>query len=125
MQGESEPIGPGQLNWLVSVVEDGTATRDEARELLEEFVRQADTRKLSPRIIQHMRDCVAAYLAGRKILLPAASEGRDTPLTIPVDAISMRRIPEILDTNKRERVGVGAIALVLDLQPSLACRPAR
>jgi hypothetical protein len=78
---------PGQLNWLASIVEDGTATPDEARELLHEFVRQVDAGNLAPRMAQHMRDCVAAYLTGRKTLQPAPRVGRERPIGVPVPSM--------------------------------------
>ena len=34
---EDEPLGDGTINYLASIVADGTATPDEARELLVEF----------------------------------------------------------------------------------------
>jgi len=84
MQDAEEPMGPGQLNWLASIVEDGTASRDEAEQLLVEFVRQVDRGNVMPRMLQHTRDCFAAFLSKKKTLMPALSEGREKPLGVPI-----------------------------------------
>lgn len=88
MSPRADLLGPGQVHWLASIVEDGTATPEEARELLAEFVRQVDSGALSQRMLQHMRDCVAAFLVGKKVLMPAASENRHTPIGIPISDLS-------------------------------------
>lgn len=87
MQDEREPLGPAQINWLASIVADGTATPDEARELLREFVSQADAGNVSERMIRHMRDCVRAYLQGRKVLLPNSDAGRDKPIDVSIKSM--------------------------------------
>jgi hypothetical protein len=96
MNDQPEPLGPGQLHWLASTVEDGTAAPDEARALLEEFVRQVDAGQLTPRMVQHMRDCTAAFLAKKKVLAPAPRAGRQTPVGVPVPsmekAFGLRRV---------------------------------
>ncbi len=84
MQHESKLPGPAQVNLLVWCVEDGTATHDQAKELLREFVRQVDAGKLTQRMIGHMRDCIAAFLDGHKMLEPAPSAGRATRRRVEV-----------------------------------------
>jgi hypothetical protein len=81
---DDDGLGPGTVSYLASCVEDGTATPEEARQLLEEFVRQADKGEVLPRLLGHMRDCVSAYLAKKRVLLPAPSEGRDDPIGVPI-----------------------------------------
>jgi hypothetical protein len=56
----------------------------EARQLLEEFVKQADAGKVMPRMLQHMHACVAAYLAGKRTLLPAPKVGRYKPYGVTI-----------------------------------------
>ncbi|MEP6609715.1 MAG: hypothetical protein ABJA83_13700, partial [Burkholderiaceae bacterium] len=66
----------------------------EARWLLVEFVRQAKAGGLSERLLEHMRDGIAAYLAGKKTLMPA--EARDRPVSVPATtlekALGLKRI---------------------------------
>jgi len=81
---EIEPLGPGTENLLASVVADGTATPDEARLLLVEFVRQVEVERVSPRMIEHLRDCVRAFLDGRKLLHPAYDAGRDSAVSVRI-----------------------------------------
>jgi hypothetical protein len=87
MEDVSESIGPGQIHWLASIVEDGTATPDDARGLLTEFVRQVDAGKVCTRMLQHMRDCTAAFLAGKKTLMPAPRAGRQKPVGVPIPSM--------------------------------------
>jgi len=61
---EDEALGPGNIAYIASTVADGTATPDDARRLLAEFVRQARSGTVEPRLIEHARDCFAAHLAG-------------------------------------------------------------
>jgi len=84
MQPEEEPLGNGTINYLASVVADGTATPEEARQLLEEFVRQANTGMVTARMTEHLRDCISAFLVGKKALLPSQEEGRNKVIGVPV-----------------------------------------
>jgi hypothetical protein len=85
---DRESLGPGTENYIASCVADGTAAPEEARRLLEEFVRQADAGgKISPRLIEHFADCVRAYLDGKKDLLPAPNDGRDRVVGVPVQTL--------------------------------------
>lgn len=87
MQDETSGLGRGQIYWLASIVQDGTATPEEARALLDEFVRQADSGQIEPRLIQHLRDCIAAYLTGTKALLPTADGGRSEVAKVKVPTL--------------------------------------
>jgi len=71
---EDEALGPGNISYIASTVADGTATPDEARRLLVEFVRQANTGNVEAQIIEHVRDCFAAFLVGKRKLLPARAD---------------------------------------------------
>ena len=74
---DNEPLGPGTEHHIASCIADGTASPEDARRLLAEFVRQADAKgKVSARLIEHFTDCLRAFLAGKKDLLPAPQEGR-------------------------------------------------
>jgi hypothetical protein len=77
-------LAPGDIHWRASCVADGTATPDDARELISEFVRQARTGSLEPRLIEHVSDCFAAFLAEEKRLLPAPEAARSgvTPVRV-------------------------------------------
>lgn len=70
---DEEELGDGTLSFLASAVADGTATPEGARRLLVHFVREADQGIIRPRMIEHMRDCVRAFLDGRKRLQPSPS----------------------------------------------------
>lgn len=79
---DEETLGPGSINWLASNVADGTATPEDARRLLVEFVRQADTGSVHPLLVAHLRTCIGAYLNGRKVLDPAPQAGRDSAVGV-------------------------------------------
>ena len=87
MPDESERLGPGQIHFLAWSVADGTATPAEARQLLEEFVHQAGAGPVSPRMLEHFRECVSAFLAGRKTLLPNRETGRDEPSETAISSL--------------------------------------
>jgi hypothetical protein len=55
--------------------------------LLAEFVRQADAGSVEPRLIQHIRHCFAAYLAGEKKLLPAPESKRRKVTSIKIPTL--------------------------------------
>jgi hypothetical protein len=82
MHDDSEPLGPGNEIYFASKVADGTASPEEARRLLSEFVRQADVGNVSPHMINHLRACIAAFLDGKKALLPATDTGRPVGVLI-------------------------------------------
>lgn len=82
-----DKLGPGGINWLASIVADGTATPEDARRLLMEFVRQADIGDIHPLLIAHLRTCIGAYLNGRKVLDPAPEHGRDKPVGVPIPSM--------------------------------------
>lgn len=84
MQPEAEPLGDGTINYLASVVADGTATQEDARQLLEEFVRQANAGTVTARMTEHLRDCISAFLVGKKVLLPSWEEGRNKTIGVPI-----------------------------------------
>lgn len=84
MRPEAEPLGDGTIHYLASVVADGTATPEEARQLLEEFVRQASSGMVTTRMTEHLRDCISSFLAGEKELLPSFEEGRTKILRVPI-----------------------------------------
>jgi hypothetical protein len=84
---DDEPLGPGTENYIASIVAEGTARPEEARLLLVEFVRQVESGKVSPRMIEHLRDCFAAYLDGKKRILPSRAAGRDTAVSVPVKTL--------------------------------------
>jgi hypothetical protein len=87
MPAGDDDLGPGQANWLASVVADGTAKPEEARQLIEAFVRQVDAGKLDPTLVAHVRDCFAAFLAGKKTLHPAASAGRASSVNVRIQTL--------------------------------------
>src|SRR5438093_3111993 len=82
-----EGLGNGTVSYLASIVAEGTATRVEATSLLHEFVRQADANAVTPRMIAHLRDCVSAFLAGKKILLPSLETGRPKSVVVPITSM--------------------------------------
>ena len=82
-----EPLGAGTEHHIASCVADGTATPEDARRLLQEFVRQAGKGKVSARMIEHFAACIGAYLEGKKRLLPAANAGRLEPLGVPIQTL--------------------------------------
>lgn len=83
--GDPERMSEGAIHWRASIVADGTATPEEARSLLAEFVRQMDAGSVSPRMLEHLRDCFAAFLAGRKRLLPyTPPRDRDDVVTVRI-----------------------------------------
>jgi hypothetical protein len=84
---DTEPLGPGNESWLASIVADGTATKDDATRLLVEFVRQANAGQVSPRMIEHLRDCFAAFLVGKKRILPSRDAGRDAIVSVPIKSM--------------------------------------
>jgi hypothetical protein len=73
---EDEELGPGNISYIASTVRDGTSTPDEAKRLLAEFVRQATGGDVEPQLIEHVRDCFAAYIARKRRLMPAPEVGR-------------------------------------------------
>ena len=90
-------LSPASINYLVSIVADGTATPEEARELLVEFVRRSSTnQQIDRRLIEHLSICISAFLDGRKLLDPAPRVGRDRPFGVPITsmekAFGLRRV---------------------------------
>lgn len=69
---EFEPVSRANINYLAWEVAHGDATPEDAKRLLAEFVRQARTpgERIEPRLIEHLADCIGAYLDGRKTLEP-------------------------------------------------------
>ena len=63
---DNEPLGPGNEHHIAQCVADGTASPEEARRLLEEFVRQVGTGAVSPRMLEHFAECIRAYLVGKR-----------------------------------------------------------
>lgn len=62
-----DALGTAEIHRLACSVVDGTATKDEAERLLREFVRQAERPKaVDERLIEHVRDCFAAYLSRKR-----------------------------------------------------------
>jgi hypothetical protein len=47
-----EPLGPGNISYIAATIADGTATPDDARRLLGEFVRQAHAGTVEPQRCQ-------------------------------------------------------------------------
>src|SRR5689334_3867311 len=84
---DAEALGPGQTNWLASIVADGTAQPEEARQLIAEFVRQVDAGKVDPKLIAHVRDCFAAFLAGKKTIQPSRDAGRLKAIGVPITSL--------------------------------------
>lgn len=80
-----ESLSAGEVHWLSSTVADGTASPDEARSLLVEFVRQAHAGSVSPRMIEHVRDCLDAYLSGRRQLLSNAERGEPKARAVTIN----------------------------------------
>jgi hypothetical protein len=82
-----EPLGPGKEHHIAQCVADGTASREEARRLLEEFVRQVSTGAVSPRMLEHFGECIRAYLVGKKVLEAAPAAGRNRRVGVPVQTL--------------------------------------
>lgn len=93
---DKEPLGPGNEHYIAQCVADGTAPPEEARRLLEEFVRQVGTGAVSPRMLEHFAECIRAYLVGKKVLQSAPEVGRHARVGVPVQtlekAFGLRRI---------------------------------
>lgn len=119
---ENEPLGSGTEHHLAQSVADGTATSDEARQLLVEFVRQARTSgKVSSRLIEHFEACVGAYLAGKKTLLPAPEVGRYELVGVPVPTLEKAfGLTRIAPGNPRIDEGTLAVVAMEVLQLVLA-----
>jgi hypothetical protein len=66
---QDDDLGPGGINWLASLVDEGTAKREDAIRLISEFVRQSRSGKIEPRLIEHVRNCFLVFLAGERILV--------------------------------------------------------
>lgn len=62
-----DALGPGNVVFTALGVAEGTATPEEARRLIAEFVRQASVGNVEPRLIEHVRDCFAGYLQGKRL----------------------------------------------------------
>jgi hypothetical protein len=87
MHDESEPLGPGNVVHYAALVANGTADPIDARRLLSEFVRQASTGSVSSHLIEHLRACIAAFLAGKKVLDPAPEAGRVKAVGVPIQTL--------------------------------------
>ena len=84
---DTEPLGPGNEQHIAQCVADGTASPEDARRLLVEFVRQADSGRVSPRMLEHFAACVRAYLAGKKDLEQAPEVGRHKRVGVPIQTL--------------------------------------
>lgn len=84
---DEESLSPAEISWLASIVADGSAKPDEARRLIQEFVRQARTAAIDPRLIGHLQDCFAAFLTGKKELLPSPEAGRNVSVIVKVKTL--------------------------------------
>lgn len=62
---ESEPLTRGDTYELANRVIERTATPDQARQLIEGFVEQANRGAVDDRLIQHVRDCFDAFITGK------------------------------------------------------------
>jgi len=81
---DDKALGPGSIAHIASTVADATSTPEEARRLLAEFVRQADTGNIAPRLIEHVRDCFAAFVAGERRMLPERADTKPDPAAVEV-----------------------------------------
>ena len=84
---KEEPLGEGTERYIASCVADGTAPPEEARRLIVEFVRQADSGKVSATLIGHLADCFRAFLDRKKLLFPALEDGRDKCVGVPIQTL--------------------------------------
>lgn len=73
-----DAASPSGVNLLACSVADGTASPEDAKQLLSVFVEQMQKRNVSERMLEHMRDCITAYLDGVKAVLPDPESGRRT-----------------------------------------------
>jgi hypothetical protein len=89
MDDDPSALGRGNINYYSSLVAEGTATPDDAKRLLVEFVRQAgvDTSRVDPLLIEHLRDCVSVYLSGRRVLPADPRAGRDKPYGVAIKTL--------------------------------------
>lgn len=89
MSDKHEPVSPANINYIAWTVADGTATPLDARRLLVEFVRQAreSSERIDHRLIEHLADCIGAFLDGRKVLEPAPIVGRNDRRAIRVTSL--------------------------------------
>jgi len=85
---DDEALGPGTIMFTASGVADGTATPDEAQRLLEGFVRQASADNVAPRLIDHVHDCLVAYVQGKRLAFP--------PVPVGAPEISGPPLPQIV-----------------------------
>jgi hypothetical protein len=72
---DKEPLSPADIHWRASCVADGSAPPESARELIAEFVRQSRSGRIEPRLIEHVSDCFAVFLAGERKLIPSLQAG--------------------------------------------------
>jgi hypothetical protein len=87
MDDDGDALSGADIHWLASCVADGTAKPKEARQLLAEFVRKARSARIEPRLIEHVRDCLDAFLANEKMLLPALDAGRFGLTPVPIHSL--------------------------------------
>ncbi len=110
---DSERLDPGLEHHIAQSVADGTATPEEARRLLVEFVRQVEAYDVSRRMLEHFAECVRAYLDGKKRLLPAPEVDRydEKDLEVPVPtlekAFGLKRV-----TSGKPRVADDMLSIV-------------
>jgi hypothetical protein len=126
MADPTEPLSEAQAHQLIWRVADGTATPEEARRLIVEFVAQADAGAVAPELFRHVVDCLRTFAQGERELRPNRNEGRERPEAITVATLDgafgltrprrgkPRNAPaedatvavEVLDTALRERCSV-------------------
>ena len=81
------PLSEAAVFLIAYKVMEGTAQRHEARQLLAEFVRQADRGQVTPLVIKHLRDCVHNYIQGSKTLAPSIEAARNSFVDVPIDSM--------------------------------------
>jgi hypothetical protein len=84
---DHEVLSDGTIHWIASTVADGTATPEDARRLLVDFVEQVNRGRVTERTLEHLRDCIAAYLGGEKKILPDTNSGRPLVKVVPVPTL--------------------------------------
>lgn len=60
------PLGPISIYCMVEAVASSTSTPSDGRHLLAEFVRQANNGNVDRQLIEHVRDCLTAFLTGQR-----------------------------------------------------------
>ena len=80
-----EFLTPATIHWYASRVADGTGTREEARELLADFVHRRNKGVDAPsRLLEHLADCLRDFLNSERTLLQAPEVGRPQQMKVPI-----------------------------------------